>query len=63
MVRALMPGPHAEQIKLFNLNAVAGRNRDQFTLLLIEEHDHDLFGLQDHRDALYEAAEGGFTVL
>src|SRR5579862_3980187 len=38
-------------------DTVAWRNTNQFAALTIMKHDHDLFGLKNHRNALYQTAQ------
>ena len=60
LTRNPMSRSDAEEVQVFVVHAKRRRNATKFADFAIIEHDHDLFGLQDHGDPLDEAAQGHF---
>lgn len=56
-------GSDPEVVKLFFFDPVGGRDGHEFAGLVLVEHDHDFFGLEDHGDPLDEPSEGDVAFL
>ena len=57
LTRNALGGSHTEALEVLFVNTERRRNTEELPALAIMEHDHDLFCLQDHRDALNQSAQ------